>query len=307
MSLHASRRGRLRAAAPFGLPFRGARRVDRCESVGRRRHDAGARASRHDRDGDAARARRAHAHDFDERLRVCVAGRHHRIRGRRLSCRRRVRRRRRSRAERATARRVVDGVARGRGRDEAGHARSSAKPSSRTRRRRSSAANRSPTMNLLSKADLDRLLVGAAGVAARGSSPRAPISRRRSSGSSSRTSWRPTTASSPRARSPSGRSRRPATRCCACCATAASSGAARRPRRGSRTWLRGRASASSRPTARRSTARFASSRRRSRPTIARRSFTSTCRPTSGCVPACTRAARSRSARAPLTWCRSRAS
>ena len=75
--------------------------------------------SRHGRDGDAARARRAHAHDFDERLRIRLAGRHHRVRGRRLPRRRRVRRRRRSRAERAAARRTVDGVARSRSRDEA--------------------------------------------------------------------------------------------------------------------------------------------------------------------------------------------
>ena len=138
---------------------------------------------------------------------------------------------------------VVDGVARSRSRDEASDAEAA----------RSRAHERAVGARARPIVGHDELAVEggsrSAHVRAVGVAIAARVGARRSRdvadcGSSSPTSWRPTTASSRRARSRSARSRRPATRCCACCATAASNGAARRPRRGSRTWRRGRASAS---------------------------------------------------------------
>ena len=110
---------------------------------------------------------------------------------------------------------VVDGVARSRGRDEASdaeaarsraHERAVGARARRSRWRRRMCCRK--PISIGSRPSSWRR--------SRGSSRRAPISRRRSCGSSSRRSWRPTTASSRRARSPSARSRRPATRCCAC-------------------------------------------------------------------------------------------
>ncbi len=180
----------------------------------------------------------------DERLRVRMAGRHHRVRGRRLPRRRRIRRRRRSRAERAAARR--------RCRRRLLEAEVATKQATLKQREAElmnaqSALERGQSLastNLLSKADLDRLTVGATGVAV---AARVRARRPRDVAAAAQVHGRrrrPMTASSRRARSPSARSRRPATRCCACCATAASNGAAKRPRRGSTTWRPGRASAS---------------------------------------------------------------
>ena len=189
MFLQASR-GRLHAAASFGLvAFAVGRgrvrpvewRCSRTRFCGRR----GA-SGRHDRDGDAARARRAHTHDCDDRLRLCMAGRHHCVRGWRLPCRRRVRRRWRSREERAAARRVVDSASPSGSRDQASDAeaaRSRARERAGGARARPVPGNDEPAVESGSRSADSR----SKWRRSRGSSPRAPTSIRRTCGSSSRT------------------------------------------------------------------------------------------------------------------------